>query len=77
MNDISASIVIPTRARPDYLQVALRSIAPQAAAAGAEVLVVEDDAADAAASARSPRATARAITPSDGRAASTWRATRG
>ncbi len=44
MNDISASIVIPTRARPDYLEVALRSIAPQAAAAGAEVLVVEDDA---------------------------------
>ncbi len=43
MNDISASIVIPTRGRPDYLEVALRSIAPQAADAGAEVLVVEDD----------------------------------
>jgi GT2 family glycosyltransferase len=41
--DPIASIVIPTRARPDYLRVALASIAPQAAAAGAELLVVEDD----------------------------------
>jgi GT2 family glycosyltransferase len=40
--DPTASIVIPTRARPDYLRVALASIAPQAAAAGAELLVVED-----------------------------------
>jgi GT2 family glycosyltransferase len=38
----SASIVIPTRARPRYLEVALASIAPQAAAAGAEVVVVDD-----------------------------------
>jgi GT2 family glycosyltransferase len=38
----SASIVIPTRARPDYLEVALGSIAPQAAGAGAEVLVIDD-----------------------------------
>ncbi|MEA2355157.1 MAG: hypothetical protein QOD61_1286 [Solirubrobacteraceae bacterium] len=37
-----ASIIVPTRGRPDYLTVALASIAPQAAAAGAEVLVVED-----------------------------------
>lgn len=37
-----ASILIPTRARPDYLRVALASIAPQAATAGAEVLVVDD-----------------------------------
>src|ERR1700730_5105400 len=37
-----ASIVIPTRARPAYLEVALSSIAPQAAAAGAEVLVIDD-----------------------------------
>ena len=29
-----ASIVIPTRARPDYLEVALSSIAPQAEGAG-------------------------------------------
>src|ERR1700685_1641102 len=38
----SASIVIPTRARPDYLEVALSSIAPQADEAGAEVLVIDD-----------------------------------
>jgi GT2 family glycosyltransferase len=40
---LTASIVIPTRARPDYLEVALASIAPQAHAAGAELLVVEDN----------------------------------
>jgi hypothetical protein len=38
----SASIVIPTRARLDYLRVALASIAPQAAKAGAELVVVDD-----------------------------------
>jgi GT2 family glycosyltransferase len=38
----SASIVIPTRARLPYLEVALSSIAPQAARLGAEVLVVDD-----------------------------------
>jgi GT2 family glycosyltransferase len=38
----TASIVIPTRARPRYLEVALGSIAPQAAHAGVEVLVVDD-----------------------------------
>src|SRR5277367_63728 len=38
----SASILIPTRARPSYLEVALASIAPQAAQAGAEVLVIDD-----------------------------------
>jgi GT2 family glycosyltransferase len=37
-----ASIVIPTRARPAYLEVALASLAPQAEAAGAEVLVIDD-----------------------------------
>jgi GT2 family glycosyltransferase len=37
-----ASILIPTRARPHYLAVALRSIAPQAAACAAEVIVVAD-----------------------------------
>jgi GT2 family glycosyltransferase len=37
-----ASIVIPTRARLPYLEVALSSIAPQAARAGAEVLVIDD-----------------------------------
>ncbi len=38
----TASIVIPTRARLPYLEVALASIAPAAAHAGAEVLVVDD-----------------------------------
>jgi GT2 family glycosyltransferase len=38
----SASIVVPTRARPDYLEVALASIAPQARSAGAELIVVDD-----------------------------------
>jgi GT2 family glycosyltransferase len=38
----TASIVIPTRTRPAYLEVALASIAPQADAAGVEVLVVDD-----------------------------------
>jgi GT2 family glycosyltransferase len=37
-----ATIIVPTRHRAGYLDVALRSIAPQAAAAGAEVLVVDD-----------------------------------
>jgi GT2 family glycosyltransferase len=40
----SASIIIPTRGRPDYLAVALASIAPQALAAGAETIVVDDSA---------------------------------
>jgi hypothetical protein len=38
----SASIVVPTRARPDYLEVALASIAPQARRAAAELIVVDD-----------------------------------
>ncbi len=38
----TASIVIPTRDRPGYLEVALASIAPQASAAGAEIIVVDD-----------------------------------
>lgn len=37
-----ASIVVPTRARPDYLRVALASIAPQSRRAGAELIVVDD-----------------------------------
>ena len=39
-----ASIIIPTRKRPDYLAVALASVTPQARAAGAEVIVVDDGA---------------------------------
>jgi GT2 family glycosyltransferase len=38
----AASIVIPTRARLSYLEVALSSIAPAAAQAGAEVIVIDD-----------------------------------
>src|ERR687898_2935816 len=43
-----ASILFPTRRRRDYLAAALASVAPQAAARGAEIVVVEDDPADAA-----------------------------
>lgn len=39
----TASIVFPTRARLSYLAVALASVAPQARAHGAEILVIEDD----------------------------------
>jgi GT2 family glycosyltransferase len=42
MSLASTSIVIPTRARQGYLEVALTSIAPQAAASEAEVLVIDD-----------------------------------
>ena len=38
----SASVLIPTRARVSYLEVALASILPQARAAEAEVLVIDD-----------------------------------
>ena len=38
----AASILIPTRGRPEYLAVALESIAPQARSLGAEVLVIND-----------------------------------
>jgi hypothetical protein len=42
MSPPPASIVIPTRNRSAYLEVALASIVPQAVASGAEVLVVDD-----------------------------------
>lgn len=47
MSGSTASIVIPTQGRPEYLRATLASIAPQARRAGAEVLVVghPDDAA--------------------------------
>jgi GT2 family glycosyltransferase len=38
----NASIIIPTRARLSYLEVALASIAPQAQDAGAELIVIDD-----------------------------------
>lgn len=41
-NPPSTTIVVPTRARLDYLRVALASIAPQATQAGAELIVVDD-----------------------------------
>lgn len=44
--------MIPTRGRPGYLEVCLTSVAPQAAAAGAEVIVVNDGGDDAAATDR-------------------------
>ena len=56
---IAASIVVPTRSRPAYLEVALASIAPQARAAGAEVVVVDDAEASAAARAQAERLGAR------------------
>src|SRR3954469_22477867 len=42
-----AAIVIPTRNRPRYLDVALASIAPQAAAHDAEIVVIDDGPDDA------------------------------
>lgn len=38
----TASIVVPTRDRLDYLRVALASLSPQAAATGAELIVIDD-----------------------------------
>lgn len=38
----TATVVIPTRRRPRYLDVALATVVPQARAAGAEVIVVND-----------------------------------
>lgn len=43
----TASIIVPTRGRPAYLDVALASIAPQAAEHDAEVIVVDDGPHDA------------------------------
>ena len=43
----TASIIVPTRERAGYLDVALASIAPQAGAAGAELLVIDDGPSDA------------------------------
>ena len=42
MSEPPASILIPTRDRADYLDVALASIAPQARDAGAELIVIDD-----------------------------------
>ena len=45
----TASVVVPTRDRASYLEVALASVAPQARAAGAELVVVDDGGSDPAA----------------------------
>jgi glycosyltransferase involved in cell wall biosynthesis len=60
----AASIVVPTRARLGYLEVALASLAPQAAAAGAELIVVDDDRASASTRALCERFGARCLTHS-------------
>ena len=44
MQPPSASVIIPTRRRPDYLEVALASVAPQVAREHAELIVVDDGA---------------------------------
>jgi GT2 family glycosyltransferase len=44
---VKAAVAIPTHRRASYLEVALASIAPQARAAGAEVIVVDDGPDDA------------------------------
>ena len=44
---MTAAVAIPTKHRADYLDVALRSLAPQCAAHGAELLVVDDGPDDA------------------------------
>jgi glycosyltransferase involved in cell wall biosynthesis len=57
-----ATIVIPTKHRPEYLEVALAGVAPQARAAAAEVIVVNDGK-DADTDAIARRHGARVITP--------------
>ena len=70
-----ASIIIPAYRAPDYLDVTLRSITPQAAASGAEVIVVSDGP-DAANDARR-RTSRRAIGHPPGPCGPQYRAQRG
>jgi GT2 family glycosyltransferase len=65
---MAATIIIPTRGRPDYLEVTLRSVAPQAAGAGAELLIV-DDSADASSVEVAARHGVRVISTGGGRGA--------
>jgi GT2 family glycosyltransferase len=58
----TATIVIPTRQRPAYLDVALASVAPQARTAGAEIVVVNDGG-DEATTAVAGRHGARVVAP--------------
>ncbi len=69
-----ASIVIPTRGRAAYLDVALASVEPQAASEGAEVLVVTDDE-DPATAAVAARHGARLVRVPDGAGANAKRNT--
>ena len=55
----AASVVIPTRSRPAYLEVALGSIVPQAGECDAEVIVVDDAGESPAVRALAERAGAR------------------
>jgi GT2 family glycosyltransferase len=57
-----ASVVIPTRDRPEYLRVTLASVVPQARRAAAEVLVI-DDGRDPATAAMAEHHGARVIRP--------------
>jgi GT2 family glycosyltransferase len=66
---MTATILIPTRGRPGYLDVALASVVPQASAAGAEVIVV-DDGADSRTAAVAARHGARLVRSRDSRDAS-------
>lgn len=68
----AASILIPTRARPDYLEVTLASVVPQAAAAGAEVIIANDGA-DPATAAIAERYGARVTTLASPRSANAAR----
>ena len=61
----TASIIVPTRERADYLDVALASVVPQAAEHGGEVIVV-DDGPDDATRAIAGRHGARYVVPEGG-----------
>jgi GT2 family glycosyltransferase len=65
---MAATIIIPTRGRPDYLDVTLTSVAPQALQAGAELLVV-DDSTDAATVRIAARHAVRVLCTGGGRGA--------
>ena len=76
-----ATIVVPTRDRAGYLDVALRSFAPQAASTGTEVIVVVDGP-DAESAALAERRGARVIRHPEPRGPNAarnagWRAARG
>jgi glycosyltransferase involved in cell wall biosynthesis len=82
MDPLPATIVVPTRERAGYLDVALTSIVPQAQAAGVEVIVVVDGPGDAASVAVAERHGARVLATPQRRGPNAarnlgWRAARG